>query len=112
MQVGKEVLKGHIDTIILSIINIQDCYGYEIAKSVREHSNSAFELKEGTLYIALKRLESNGYIRSYWDDGESKGGRRKYYTITENGQAFFQVKKDEWAFMKKMMDDFVGGMKR
>ncbi|WP_242985476.1 PadR family transcriptional regulator [Vallitalea okinawensis] len=82
-----------------------------MAKNVKEHSDGAFELKEGTLYIALKRLEVNGYIRSYWDDGESKGGRRKYYAITENGQSFYQTKIDEWAFMKKMMDDFISAKK-
>lgn len=57
MEVNKEVLKGHIDTIILSLLHSRDMYGYELAKLVREKSEEQFELKEGTLYLSLKRLE-------------------------------------------------------
>lgn len=109
MEISKEALKGYIDTIILSIIKKQDCYGYEIAKTVRDYSEGAFELKEGTLYLALKRLETNSYIQSYWDDGASNGGRRKYYKMTEEGFEFLGYKKEEWTFMKAMMDYFLGG---
>ena len=66
MELNKEALKGHIDTIILSILNEQDCYGYEIAKTVKVKCNNMFELKEGTMYLALKRMESKGFIESYW----------------------------------------------
>ncbi|MDF2558374.1 MAG: PadR family transcriptional regulator, partial [Bacillales bacterium] len=55
MEVNKEVLKGHIDTLILSLIHSRDMYGYELAKYVREKSENQFELKEGTLYLSLKR---------------------------------------------------------
>lgn len=109
MQISKEVLKGHIDTIILSIVAQHDCYGYEIAKTVREYTEGAFEIKEATLYIALKRLEKNEYILSYWDDGASNGGRRKYYKMTEQGTEFLEYKKQEWNYMKAMMDHYLGG---
>ena len=66
MELNKEALKGHIDTIILSILNEKDCYGYEIAKTVKVKCNNMFELKEGTMYLALKRMESKGFIESYW----------------------------------------------
>ncbi|MGG4471578.1 PadR family transcriptional regulator, partial [Paenibacillus alvei] len=46
MEINKEVLKGHIDTLILSLLCKQDMYGYEIAKVVREKSKEQFELKE------------------------------------------------------------------
>ena len=63
MEINKEVLKGHIDTLILSLLHDRDMYGYEIAKFVREKSNEQFELKEGTLYLSLKRLEkTNGSL--------------------------------------------------
>ena len=66
MELNKEALKDHIDTIILSILNEQDCYGYEIAKTVKVKCNNMFELKEGTMSLALKRMESKGFIESYW----------------------------------------------
>ena len=75
MDLNKELLKGHIDTLILSILNQEDSYGYEIAKIVKDETT--FELKESTMYVSLKRLESKGLIKSYWGDNQDSGGRRK-----------------------------------
>ena len=106
MELNKEVLKGHIDTLILSILKEKDCYGYEIAKQVREKSE--FELKEGTMYLALKRMESKKLIKSYFSNEQSSGGRRKYYNLTEEGHEFLKIKKMEWRFIKKVMNQFLG----
>lgn len=57
MELDKEILRGYIDPIILSILAREDSYGYEIAKEAKRLSDEAFELKEGTLYVAFKRLE-------------------------------------------------------
>lgn len=96
MKFNREVLKGYIDKIILSLLRSQDLYGYELAKQVRERSNNQFELKEGTMYVALKRLEKKELIESYWDDQASEGGRRKYYRILLSGIQQFELKKKEW----------------
>lgn len=109
MEVNKEVLKGHIDTIILSLLQQRDMYGYELAKFVREKSNDQFELKEGTLYLSLKRLEKNQWIESYWGDDQGPGGRRKYYKITPLGRDYIKEKRREWEFVKKIMDTFLEG---
>ena len=53
MELNKELLKGHIDTLILAILEKNDSYGFEIAKNVL--NKTTFELKDGTLYISLKR---------------------------------------------------------
>ncbi|MBM7361794.1 PadR family transcriptional regulator [Priestia taiwanensis] len=109
MEVNKEVLKGHIDTIILSLLEKRDMYGYELAKLVREKSDEQFELKEGTLYLSLKRLEKNEWIQSYWGDEQGPGGRRKYYKITPLGKDGFEEKRLEWRFVKNMIDSFLEG---
>ncbi|WP_026673728.1 PadR family transcriptional regulator [Alkalihalobacterium bogoriense] len=109
MEVNKEVLKGHIDTLILSLLHSRDMYGYEIAKLVREKSEEQFELKEGTLYLSLKRLEKNKWISSYWGDEQGPGGRRKYYKLTSLGKEGFEEKRKEWQFVKKMIDSFIEG---
>lgn len=109
MEINKEVLKGHIDTIILSLLNSRDMYGYEIAKLVRDKSDSQFELKEGTLYLSLKRLEKNEWIESYWGDEQGPGGRRKYYKLTSIGKEGFEEKRLEWQFVKELMDMFLKG---
>ena len=109
MEINKEVLKGHIDTLILSLLSKQDMYGYEIAKVVREKSKEQFELKEGTLYLSLKRLEKNEWITSYWGDEQGPGGRRKYYKLTSLGKEGFEEKRLEWQFVKKIIDTFLEG---
>ncbi|MFC4408961.1 PadR family transcriptional regulator [Chungangia koreensis] len=109
MEVNKEVLKGHIDTIILSLLHLRDMYGYELAKLVREKSDEQFELKEGTLYLSLKRLEKNNWITSYWGDEQGPGGRRKYYKLTPLGEESFKEKLAEWEFVKKTIDSLLKG---
>lgn len=112
MEVNKEVLKGHIDTLILSLLHKKDMYGYELAKFVRERSDEQFELKEGTLYLSLKRLEKNKWISSYWGDEQGPGGRRKYYKLTTLGEEGFQEKRLEWQFVKNIIDSFLEGGKK
>lgn len=109
MEINKEVLKGHIDTLILSLLHDRDMYGYEIAKFVREKSNEQFELKEGTLYLSLKRLEKNEWITSYWSNEQGPGGRRKYYKLTSLGEEGYIEKRLEWKFVKTLMDSFLEG---
>lgn len=109
MEINKEVLKGHIDTLILSLLHNRDMYGYELAKLVREKSEGQFELKEGTLYLSLKRLEKNEWIESYWGDEQGPGGRRKYYRLTPLGKESYEEKRKEWKFVKKIIDTFIEG---
>ncbi|KQL50471.1 PadR family transcriptional regulator [Heyndrickxia shackletonii] len=109
MEVNKEVLKGHIDTLILSLLHKKDMYGYELAKFVRDKSEEQFEIKEGTLYLSLKRLEKNEWIESYWGAEQGPGGRRKYYKLTSLGETCFEEKRSEWRFVKKIMDSFLEG---
>lgn len=107
MELNKEVLKGHIDTLILAVLEKNDSYGFEIAKNVLDQTT--FELKDGTLYISLKRLESKGFIESYWQSSQGPGNRRKYYKITEEGIKNLDLKAQEWNFVKNIMDRFLQG---
>ncbi|MFD2706665.1 PadR family transcriptional regulator [Salibacterium lacus] len=97
-------MKGNIDTIILALLNDQDMYGYELAKYIRIKTMDQFELKEGTLYVSLKRLENNKLVRSYWGDEQGAGGRRKYYTLTKAGEKTLREKKKEWNLMSDIMN--------
>ena len=109
MELNKEIIKGHVESIILSLLQEKDLYGYEISKLIRENSKEAFEVKDGTLYVVLKRLEKLGLVISYWADCKSGGGRRKYFKITEDGVNYLKEKKSEWEFLKSIMNIFLGG---
>lgn len=91
---NKEMLKGTIDLLILSVLNENDNYGYQISKVITDKSGETFEIQEATLYLSLKRLERQTYIESYWGE-KSHGGKRKYYKITEQGlEQLASLKKD------------------
>ncbi|RJP27025.1 MAG: PadR family transcriptional regulator [Actinobacteria bacterium] len=102
-KLSSDLLRGHTDTIILSLLIGADKYGYEITKLVQEKSGQRYELKEATMYSSLKRLEQDGHISSYWGD-ESQGGRRKYYHITASGRELYQSNKRNWDFSKDILD--------
>jgi len=106
LEVNKEMIKGYIESIILSLLKSNDLYGYEISKKIRSTSKEKFEIKEGTLYVVLKRLEKNELVYSYWGDTESNGGRRRYYKITDKGKKYLSEKKGQWIFFKNIIDIF------
>lgn len=111
VEIDKEMIKGYIESIILSLLRNEDLYGYEISKRISDMSKNTFQIKEGTLYVVLKRLENSKLVTPYWDDTESGGGRRRYYKITEEGKGYFVEKTKEWEFLKNVLDVFYkGGM--
>ncbi|KEI01539.1 PadR family transcriptional regulator [Clostridium botulinum] len=110
MEIDKEMVKGYIESIILSVLLNEDLYGYEISKRIRNISENTFEIKEGTMYVVLKRLEKNKFISPYWDDTKSGGGRRRYYKITEQGIEYLKNKKTQWLFFKSVVDTFYEGV--
>lgn len=98
-----DLIRGNIDSIILRILSRGDSYGYEILKEVAETSQGAYEMKEPSLYTSLKRLESQGFVTSYWGD-ETQGGRRKYYRVTEAGAHELHEAIERWVRVRNIID--------
>ena len=65
LSITADLIRGNTETIILAQLLRHDSYGYEINKTVRQISDSRYELKEATLYSAFRRLEDTGQIESY-----------------------------------------------
>ena len=105
-QLSSDLLRGHTDTIILGLLSGGDRYGYEITKLVHERSDRLYEMREATLYSALKRLENEGHITSYWGD-ETQGGRRKYYHITASGRRVYDQNRRNWDYAKQILDKLI-----
>lgn len=91
----KEILKGSIDILLLSVIADKDSYGYEIVQQLKKLSHDSYHMSQGTLYPALKRLENKELLRSYWVENE-ESGRRKFYALTESGRAELAGKLAAW----------------
>lgn len=103
IDLDKELMKGSIDILLLSLIEKKQMYGYEIAKKLKESSNDLYCMSEGTLYPALQRLEKKNLIKSSWGDSET-GGRRKYYCITEEGTKKLAEKLREWNALTNLIN--------
>lgn len=103
MALSADLLRGYTDAIILRQLSDKDSYGYQINKNVLTLSGGAFEMKEATLYTAFRRLESAGYIRSYWGD-EMSGARRRYYAITDAGREKLRQDCEAWQETKHQID--------
>lgn len=103
MALSSDILRGYTDAIILRQLSLGDSYGYQINKNVSALSGGAFEMKEATLYTAFRRLETAGYIRSYWGD-EMSGARRRYYAITQAGCDKLSTDQSAWKETKTQID--------
>lgn len=101
-RLSSDLLRGHTDTIVLSILSSRDAYGFEIYNTILERTDGAYELKETTLYSSYKRLEAEGCVSSYWGD-ETQGGRRRYYRITEKGREVLSRNLLDWQFTQKIL---------
>ncbi len=104
--ISSDMIRGHIDAIILRVLMDGDNYGYQIIKAISRKSKGAYELKEPSLYTSLKRLESQKFIESYWGD-ESQGGRRKYYRITELGREAYERALQEWKIAREILERLI-----
>ncbi len=102
-NISSDILRGHVDTMILRLLSEGDKYGYEIVKCINKNSNSEYELKEATMYSAVRRLKNDDEIDWYWGD-ETQGGRRKYYKITEKGKNTYIINKNNWQYAKRILD--------
>ena len=108
MALSADILRGYTDSIILRQLSGGDSYGYQINKNVSALSGGLFEMKEATLYTAFRRLETAGYIRTYWGD-EMSGARRRYYAITPAGLNRLDSDLANWKETKAQIDLLLEG---
>jgi len=106
---NSDIIRGHLDSIILRLIIEKDRYGYEISKEISMRTNDRFNIKEATLYAVFQRLEKKDLIRAYYGDF-THGGKRKYYSITTLGKAYYREKVTEWNAIKNVINLFMEGL--
>jgi len=91
---GPELLRGHLDSLLLAVLAERPAHGYAVIESLRERSAGAFDLAEGTVYPALHRLERDGLLHSSWS---SEPGRpRRVYAITRSGSRALSGHQGTW----------------
>ena len=106
-MIHSDVIRGHIDTIILKLLLEKDMYGYEIANEIKDRTKNKFNIKEATLYSVVGRLESRELIVSYMGE-KTHGGKRRYYRVTPLGKAYYKEMIQEWELLREIMRDMLG----
>ncbi|KAA9394225.1 PadR family transcriptional regulator [Kocuria coralli] len=107
-MIGADAIRGHITLMVLAILEHQPSYAYEISRTITEISGGTYAMKQTTLYTAVKRLESLGYLDSY-DATSDSGKSRTYYRLTGPGRAHLDEKRAEWQQTRDLVDHFVKG---
>ena len=92
---NRELKRGTIELVLLTLLADRERYGYEIVAAIEEWSGGRLEVRDGTLYPVLYRLEEAGFIEPRWETPE-RGVPRKYYRITPTGKEEHDRLATEW----------------
>jgi transcriptional regulator len=89
------ILQGTLDLLILKSLALQEMHGLGIAGRVSQITGGTFQVKPGSLFPALHRMEEEGWLTSNW--GESENNRRaKYYRLTKAGRRQLETETERW----------------
>lgn len=102
-----EMLKGHLDAIILATVAHGALHGYAIIEAIRSRSGGHFDLPEGTIYPALHRLELAGLLASHWVQPDG-GRKRRVYALTDDGRCSLSERRSGWVDFAEGIDRFLG----
>jgi transcriptional regulator len=91
-----ELLKGTLDLLILKTLALEPRHGVGVADRIAQTTRGTFQVKPGSLFPALHRLEQEGFISGDWSTTPD-GHRAKYYRITAAGQRQLTAEKKHWA---------------
>ena len=90
-----ELLQGTLDLLILKSLALEQMHGMGISRRIAQITNGTFDVKAGSLFPALHRMEQAGWLTSSW--GESETNRRaKFYNLTKAGRRQFQTESERW----------------
>ncbi|MEX2465313.1 MAG: PadR family transcriptional regulator [Gemmatimonadota bacterium] len=103
-----ELLKGTLDILILKTLSAGALHGYGISRYLREATDDTFQVQEGALYPALRRLEARGLLESRWDSTDT-GRDAKFYTLTKDGEAELERGIQSWKSYVAAMAQVLGG---
>lgn len=105
-MISSDSMRGFNDLLILLLLYKQDSYGYQISKDINHIGQGIYELKETTLYSAIKRLEKNQLIVSY-EAEETFGRKRSNYRISKEGIKVLKEKLREWEEIQILINNFI-----
>lgn len=97
----------HSQLLLLSLLSTGDMYGYQMITELERRSDNTFRMKEGTLYPILKKMENDGYLKTYSE--EVAGRTRKYYHISDKGLDMLRAEEKAWREYSHGINSVLGG---
>ncbi len=92
-----DILRGHLEPLILSQLDRGGGHGFEILRRLEQAGEGSLQLKEGTIYPAIYRLEQSGLVRGEWEENSGRRGpRRRIYHLTPKGRRQLAVGRADW----------------
>jgi len=109
-EISGNSLRGHVETMILSVLEKEEAHGFEVLRRLDEAGCGALSMKEGSLYPALYRLEKQGLLKARWEDGNNdrRGPRRRLYKLTKKGRGKLQEGREHWTHFVSVIGGIVG----
>jgi len=90
-----DILQGTLNMLILRVLARGKANGYEIAKRIEDRSEDALNVDHGSLYPALRRMETNGWVVAEWEISPTNR-RARYYSLTPTGKKQIQIERSRW----------------
>ena len=95
MPDNTDVIQGTLDLLILKSLSLEPMHGFGISRRIEEISRGVFRVNPGSLLLAFKRLERDGFVTAEWRESENKR-RAKYYRITSRGRKQLENEAADW----------------
>ena len=89
------LLQGTLDLLILKALALQELHGLGVARRIEQITRGAYQVKPGSLFPALHRLEEAGWLASSWGESENKR-RARFYTLTRAGRKQLEAETANW----------------
>jgi PadR family transcriptional regulator PadR len=90
-----DLLQGTLDMLILKVVALRPNHGYAIAQRIRQITQEALQVQQGSLYPALHRLEGRKWLLAEWRETES-GRKAKFYRLSESGRKQLKAEEESW----------------
>ena len=91
-----DLLQGTLDLLILKALAFQDLHGMGISRRIAQVTSGTFDVKAGSLFPALHRMEQAGWLQSFWSESETNR-RAKFYSLTKAGKKQLHTESERWA---------------
>jgi PadR family transcriptional regulator, regulatory protein PadR len=89
------LLQGTLDLLVLKALALEPLHGIGVSQRIAQITRGTFQVKPGSLFPALHRMEEAGWLKSSWGDSENNR-RAKYYRLTKAGQRQLKTEREDW----------------